>query len=216
MLSKAASSTIFWVFGMTRPRIEPWSPGSLANTLLIRPMTRLKIMSLPANPAHNCIFKICILLQSKRKGNNTFGLLMKTMLKESNIYHSIPLSPLPWLLKQPLVKLIKKNIHPLIYHENFFNIHKSYSNFSHISTDSSKNGNWIGWSTVYKNKIDKKCLLKEACIFTAEIFAIHLVLNFAATSSSKRFIIHSNSFSVLSSIKNQKIDNPVITNFLNT
>ena len=31
MLSKVASSTIFWVFGMTRPGFNPWSPGSLAN-----------------------------------------------------------------------------------------------------------------------------------------------------------------------------------------
>ena len=36
--SKAASSTIFWVFGMTRSRIEPRSPGSLVNSLLIWPM----------------------------------------------------------------------------------------------------------------------------------------------------------------------------------
>ena len=28
----------FWVFGMTQPGIEPWSPGALVNTLLIRPM----------------------------------------------------------------------------------------------------------------------------------------------------------------------------------
>ena len=28
----------FLVFGMIRPGIEPWSPGPLANTLLIRPM----------------------------------------------------------------------------------------------------------------------------------------------------------------------------------
>ena len=27
----------FWVFGLTRPGIEPQSPGPLANTLLIRP-----------------------------------------------------------------------------------------------------------------------------------------------------------------------------------
>ena len=32
VLHKEASSTIFWVFGMTRPRIEPRSPGPLANT----------------------------------------------------------------------------------------------------------------------------------------------------------------------------------------
>ena len=35
MLSKVASSTIFWVFGMTRPWIEPWSPRPLANTTQI-------------------------------------------------------------------------------------------------------------------------------------------------------------------------------------
>ena len=29
----------FWVFGMTRPRIEPRSPGPLANTLTARPMS---------------------------------------------------------------------------------------------------------------------------------------------------------------------------------
>ena len=46
VLSKAASSTIFWVFGMTLPGIEPWSPGPLANTLLIRPMTQLFLISL--------------------------------------------------------------------------------------------------------------------------------------------------------------------------
>ena len=38
MSSKAASSTIFWVFRMTRPGIEPQSPGPLAKTLLIRPI----------------------------------------------------------------------------------------------------------------------------------------------------------------------------------
>ena len=40
VLSKEVSSTIFKVFGMTRPGIEPRSPGSLANTLPTRPMSR--------------------------------------------------------------------------------------------------------------------------------------------------------------------------------
>ena len=38
MLSKEVSSTIFKVFDMTRPGIEPWSPGSLTNTLPTRPI----------------------------------------------------------------------------------------------------------------------------------------------------------------------------------
>ena len=36
-LSNAVSSTMIWIFGMTRPGIEPWSPGPLANTLTIMP-----------------------------------------------------------------------------------------------------------------------------------------------------------------------------------
>ena len=37
-LSKAASSTNFWVFGIIRPGIEPWSPRPLLNTRLFRLM----------------------------------------------------------------------------------------------------------------------------------------------------------------------------------
>ena len=33
MLSKEVSSTIFWVFGMIQPGIEPQSPRPLVNTL---------------------------------------------------------------------------------------------------------------------------------------------------------------------------------------
>ena len=40
VLSKAASSTIFLVFGMTRPGIEPRFFGPLGKTLFIRPMAR--------------------------------------------------------------------------------------------------------------------------------------------------------------------------------
>ena len=37
----AASSTIFWVFGMTRPGIEPRSLGPLANIHLIGRMSKI-------------------------------------------------------------------------------------------------------------------------------------------------------------------------------
>ena len=37
MLSKAVSSTSFWVFGMTRPGIKSRSPGPLVNTLTTTP-----------------------------------------------------------------------------------------------------------------------------------------------------------------------------------
>ena len=43
VLSKAASSTIFWVFRRTRPGIEPRSPGPLANTLLFGQLFELEL-----------------------------------------------------------------------------------------------------------------------------------------------------------------------------
>ena len=46
MLSKVVSSTIFKVFGMTRPGIEPRSPGPLANTLTAGPIMMAKVYEL--------------------------------------------------------------------------------------------------------------------------------------------------------------------------
>ena len=45
VLSKAVSSTIFRVFGMTRPGIQPRSPGPLANTLPTRTLSRLSVFN---------------------------------------------------------------------------------------------------------------------------------------------------------------------------
>ena len=45
VLSKVASSTIFWVFGMTQTGIEPRSPGSLANNLTLTPLFRQQLIN---------------------------------------------------------------------------------------------------------------------------------------------------------------------------
>ena len=46
----------FWAFGMTRPGIEPRSPGPLANTLTARPMSGDNIYILPStNRLFRCI-----------------------------------------------------------------------------------------------------------------------------------------------------------------
>ena len=47
MLSKEGSSTIFWVFSMTRPGIESRSPRPLANTLTIMQISRKYILVSP-------------------------------------------------------------------------------------------------------------------------------------------------------------------------
>ena len=59
MLSKEASSTIFWVFGMTRPGIEPRSPGPLANTLTARPMSGICVCVCVCVCVFHIIFTSC-------------------------------------------------------------------------------------------------------------------------------------------------------------
>ena len=81
MLSKAAPSTIFWVFGMTRPGIESKSPGLLANTLLIRP----KLVSI------SCLFVLSYETQSTKLYMGVpmtfiFGLIRLEKYKPSYFY----------------------------------------------------------------------------------------------------------------------------------
>ena len=60
-----------------------------------------------------------------------------------------------------------------------------------------------------------KYLSKDASIFTTEISAVNLTLKILSTSNSKKFIFHSDSISVLQSIKNRKLDNSLDVKLLN-
>ena len=61
VLSKDVSSTIFKVFGMTRPGIEPRSPGPLVNTLPTRPMSRFSSSS-SSNTTTTIIIELKIII----------------------------------------------------------------------------------------------------------------------------------------------------------
>ena len=186
-----------------------------------------KLKSLPTTPAHDCIFypKQKSLFDQKEKTIKPFGLRMKHILEEidisfTSIHDTIHLSSPPWLLKQPvfildLNKLPKNKTHPLIYQEKLNNIQEIYPNYQHIYTDGSKSNFGTGCGTVLHKKSLKKCLPKEASRFSAEIDGINLALDLISTSNSKKFIIHSDSISVLQSLKYTKLENPLIVKIFN-
>ena len=70
------------------------------------------------------------------------------------------------------------------------------------------------WSSS-PQEISEKMPSKGASIFSAEIYAIDLALDLISTSSSKRFIIHSDSISVLQSLKYTKLENLLIVKIFN-
>ena len=75
-----------------------------------------------------------------------------------------------------------------------------------------KDSDKTGYGAVYKSKTSKKCLPKETSVFTAETRVIQLTLNIVSISNSKRFIPLSDSLFIMSSIKIQTVNNPLITN----
>ena len=70
MLSKEVSNAILKVFGMTRPWIEPRSPGPLVNTLPIWPMSDLK-----------CVVAIKLLLENQDRVSVYFSLFLTVRLE---------------------------------------------------------------------------------------------------------------------------------------
>ena len=150
---------------------------------------------------------------------------MKPILENANIsikniHDTVQLNSPPWLLEKSEVildlnKLSKKKTPPLIYQEKLHSIQDNLPNYLHIYTDGSKDNNGTGCGAVLNDKTMKQSLPKEASIFTAEICAINLALKIISNKKAKKFIIYSDSISVLHSIKNQKLDNPLIVNLLN-
>ena len=101
MLSKEVSSSIFWVFGMTWPEIEPWSPGPLVNNLSGRLGKNIVLMVRKINNTERllnlALFLIRKLLNthifnsvfvfSKIRSKQSHYPLFKLFLKTNTIYY---------------------------------------------------------------------------------------------------------------------------------
>ena len=82
VLSKEVSSTILKVFGMTRPGIEPRSPGPLANTLPI-PKSCCSMNSLNSISPRS----LSAIVQSRSSWRNLVSALSCIFLSHSIIFH---------------------------------------------------------------------------------------------------------------------------------
>ena len=167
----------FWKFPVESFYSEAYEPPLKLRIIKLGLEYYCKLKSLPTNPAHDCIFyPKQKSLFDKKKTIKPFGLHMKHILEETDISHTsihdtIHLSSSSWLLKQPVIsldwnKLPKNKTHPLIYQEKLNNIQEIYPNYQHIYTDDSKSNFGTGCGAVLHKKSLKKCLPKEASIFS--------------------------------------------------
>ena len=163
-------------------------------------------------------------LWKKEKSMKSFSLQIKSTLKESNIslndiYESIlPQTP-HWIIKKPKVifklnELPKTKTHPITYQEKFYNILQHHPDHLYVFMDGSKDNNKTTCTAVLNKTIIKKALSKECSILTVEACARDLALDIILKSKHKKFIIFSDLFSVLLSLWNKKLENPLIIKLL--
>ena len=160
------------------------------------------------------------LFEKREKAINPFGLRMKSMLQESeksvkNILQDISPETPPWILEKPdvifkLNELPKTKPHPSTYSEKSHHILMDYPEHLHVFMDGSKDHTRTACVAVLNETIYKKALPMESSIFTAEVCVIDLALNIIG----KKFLIFSDSPSVLTSMCNKKFENPLIIKLL--
>ena len=185
-----------------------------------------KLQSCPSNPAFECTIypKYQELFARKESAIPTFGIRIKAVLENSdfsndNIHQTIISEIPPWTLHRPRVNLelsslSKKDTPSPVFIQKFNEIKNEHSYCTPIYTDGSKDNDRVGCGTIIDNSSFKQRLPSNASIFTAEVTAIDLALDAITESDDDHFIIFSDSLSVLLSLHNMKLDNPLILKLL--
>ena len=181
-----------------------------------------KLQSYPSNPAFECTVnpQYQELFARKESAIPTFGIRIKPVLENSDIsndnVHQTNISDIPpWTLHRTWVNLelsslSKKDTPSPVFIQKFNEIKNEHSYCTPIYTDGSQDNERVGCGTIIDNSSCKQRLPSNASIFTAEVTAIDLALDAITESDDDHFIIFSDSFSVLLSLHNMKLDNALI------
>ena len=186
----------------------------------------MKLKSNRSNPTYNTVFRpnYFTLFQHKPNAFPTFGIRISPTLnsagiKVRNIQSNSILNIPPWTCKQPEVLFTlttdkKETTDSSIFRAKFQELSPEYTDFQHIYTDGSKDGQNVASACVSQTHTRKCRLPDNASIFTAEIQAINMALDYIKDANLSKVLIFSDSLSVLQSINNCKLDNPLVQDIL--
>ena len=104
----------------------------------------------------------------------------------------------------------KSTTNSLEFRSNFLEFKSKYPDHVAVYTDGSKDGYKVGCASVSDFHTSKARLRDNSSIFSAEVQAIYLALNFIASNNNRDFIIFSDSLSVLKFLKNRNFSNPLV------
>ena len=182
----------------------------------------LKIKANRDNPVYDSIYKLPYKHLYEHSNFKSFGETVNSLFRDSGINHSkimprhIPNYP-PWLSEPndvsfELSMYDKKTTLSDVFRAKFSEILPIYSDYQQFYTDGSKQDHKASYGFYCDLGSMSSRISNNSSIFTAETEAIRRVLKYIDTStrSNKKYVIFTDSRSVLESIYNQDSRNPLI------
>ena len=186
----------------------------------------LKLKSNPHNPTHKVVFEPLYKDEfiEKEKLIPPFSLRCEADMNclqvdlEDVAHYKISDVPL-WTSKCPtynyyLASEKKATTDPRIFKNKFLEVKEKYYTHEEIYTDGSKDGEKIASAAVLDGELYQFRLPNNSSIFSAELKAIDLTLNHIEQDAYWRYIIYTDSLSVMQALEGEKTDNPLIVSLL--
>ena len=185
-----------------------------------------KLRSTPTNPTFDTVFnpRYSHIFAERPLAIPTFGIRVQFLIDDMGIdmdgikTYRIPDNPI-WNMVAPTVlfdlKVGKKSdINPIDFQGRFHVIQDRYRDHQFIYTDGSKDGNRVGCAIVSGRQYLMVRLPDAASIYTAELHAICVAMEYILGTDNDSFMICVDSMSCLQAIESLNIDNPIILNIL--
>ena len=182
----------------------------------------VKLKSNPCNPAFDVVFHPkCEPLYEGTTHIRPFGLRYKQHLQDmsANLDSIMPVSQLPfppWEYNPPPINVSltsdKKCLtDATVLQQRFLEMrHRLYTQRAAIFTDGSKAGDKVAAAAVFGSRVLVRRLPDKASVFSAELTALCLALQFIAEFSQRQFVIFTDSLSCLKSLQSSSQRNPLL------
>ena len=186
----------------------------------------LKLKSNPDNPTHQVVFEPLYKDEfiEKEKVISPFSLRCEADMNCIDVdlddvaKHKISEVPL-WTSKSPTYNYFlasdkKATTDPMIFKNKFLEVKEQYYTYQEIYTDGSKDGEKVTSAAILDGELYQFRLPNNSSIFSAELKAIDLALNHIEQDAYWRYIIYTDSLSVMQALEGEKTDNPLIVSLL--
>ena len=181
----------------------------------------VKFMSNEVNPGYSAVFQsdIVATYEAKERAIKPLGLRIEHL--DGVGFHPHVVAPYtvmktpPWKLIVPnvcfdLCKYRNSETDPTLYHLYYSELLESFTDYTHIFTDGSKDGDKIAAAFICQSFEFSKRLHDKASIFTAELEAIMSALHYIKiTAKNNTFIVLGDTKSVLQALLS-KWDHPTV------